>query len=159
MLRVWLDETLKQVENPETLDILTRPYRKSADEEGYCDRNLNRERWRQVSSLELPIMELWAEFVTKGRGRAEYILKQLTELEQRSRQAVDRVREIDEVRFAQLRTRIHKAVPAEAEEQRRLLALEKNVSAALYDGILTPHISLDTIGAVFVSGQALGAGE
>ena len=156
VLRVWLDESLKQVENPETLEILTRPYRKSKSNEEYCDCNLNRERWQHVSSLGLPIMEVWTEFVTNGRERAEHIMEQLTELEKRSQQGVDRAREIDEIRFAQLRTRIHKAVSVEAEELMRLLGLEKNVSEALYDGILSPHISLDTIGAVFVSGQDCG---
>ena len=159
VLRVWLDQNLQQVENLETLQILTHPYRKSKCNEDYCDYNLNRDRWQYVSSLGLPIMELWAEFVANGREQAEHILKQLTELDKRSKQAVDRAREIDEVRFAQLRTRIHKADPVEADEQMRLLAIEKNVSAALYEGILSPHISLDTIGAVFVSGQDCGVGR
>jgi hypothetical protein len=89
-----------------------------------------------------------------GRQAAEEGLRSIVEVLERADDAVARARREDAGRFARLRLRITHDDAALAEEGRRRLSIEEPVAEALYEGILRPRVTLDTIGAVFLSNVA-----
>jgi hypothetical protein len=89
----------------------------------------------------------------KARRVAEQLLCEHREIEARASNAVGRARADDSGRFARLRLRIAREHGHAAEEGRRRLAIEEPIAVALYDGIMRPRVSLDTIGVIFLSDQ------
>jgi ATP-dependent helicase HepA len=81
-------------------------------------------------------------------------LRRIPEICDRTTASVSRARTEDAGRFARLRLRIARDDAALAEEDRRRLAVEEPVAEAMYAGILTPRLTLDTVGAVFLSNTA-----
>lgn len=67
--------------------------------------------------------------------------------------AMQRARIEDEVREAQLATRIRMLDGVEAESEQEQLTLETNLNAALYKGIETPSIKVDVAGMVILTGM------
>jgi len=57
----------------------------------------------------------------------------------------------DEIRYAQLATRIRHLQEDEAKVEREQLELEKKLNNALYIGIQSPTIKVDVAGVVFLS--------
>ena len=152
---VWLDGGLRMVDDPELLELLQRPYNVHEPDKGYLDKNLNNKRWLDVINLELPVMGNWSVWVEKARNDAEVVLRHHVELEKRSYDSIEQAMTLDEGHFAQLRSRIERSSGYEEEVQMRSLKLEEDVANALYAGIQKPRITLDTITAVFLSGEAL----
>ena len=82
---------------------------------------------------------------------AEETLRSIREVSDCAAEAVARARAEDAGRFARLRLRIARDDAALADDDRRRLSIEEPVAEALYEGILKPRVTLDTIGAVFLS--------
>ena len=152
---IWLDGAFNLVEDEETLSLLSQPYNKEALGHKYHDMNLNNERWQDIAKLGLPVMDYWSEWVEKARSTSNIVLRNSISLEEKLSVAVKRAKSVDTSRFSQLRSRIINSSGIEAEAQRRLLDLEQSVSDALYEGILNPRITLDTIAATFLSGERM----
>ena len=152
---IWLDEELSVVGNPDLLELLEAPYQKTPGDAAHRDWNLNSQRWPWVNGLGLPVINAWRQWIPEARKAAERSLRDETGLEQRCQEAIAHAREVDEGRFAQLRTRIRYAEPITAEETRAVLAAEEQISEALYAAIRKPRITLSTVAAVFVSPHAL----
>lgn len=148
--RLWLDEVLEPVEDPKILEMLEARYAPRGDA-AYQDVNLNPRRIRLLASKRLPVVREWPNQVMKARKVAEEKLRQVADVSERAAQAVTRARMEDAGRFARLRLRIARDDAALSEEERRRLAVEEPVAEALYQGILNPRVTLDTIGAVFLS--------
>lgn len=123
--------------------------------EKYQDKNLNYKRWRDVTVLDIPVMDYWKEWVGQSRKRARTILMEDPSLQKLSVDAVNKAKTLNAGRFAQLLTRSAQSKSRDAEVQREFLELEKTVANKLYDGMLSPKITLDTVAAMFVSGQPL----
>ena len=152
---IWLDGAFHLVEDEETLNLLSQPYNKEEVGYNYHDINLNNERWQDVAKIGLPVMDYWSEWVEKARSTSNIVLRNSISLEEKSNVAVNRAKSVDSSRFSQLRSRIISSSGIEAETQRRLLDLEQSVSDALYEGILNPRVTLDTIAATFLSGERM----
>lgn len=155
--RLWLDEALKSVEDEALLSMLEARYDPRGDL-SYRDTNLNARRIDQLRSRSLPIVSEWPFFVMKARTVAETLLYERREIEVRASNAVSRARADDAGRFARLRLRIAREQGIGAKEERRRLAIEEPIAAALYEGIKRPRVTLDTIGAVFLSDKPLATG-
>lgn len=59
----------------------------------------------------------------------------------------------DEIRYAQLRTRIQSLDGREASAEAEQLALEQGLNEALHRGISFPSIKVDVAGAVFLTSE------
>ena len=152
---LWLNGSLEIVDDSKLQELLSRPYNKDESEKGYMDRNLNTKRWSDLIELGLPVMDYWKDWVSQAKQAAEALLYHHADIEKRTYEAVKQAKALDANRFAQLRTRIELTEGVEAETQRRYLELEKAVADKLYRGIIKPHITLDAVIAVFLSGNPL----
>ena len=153
--RVWLNSDLEPVVDPASLALLNEPYLKIKNSSGDQDRNMNWDMWGMVKELDLPTVDFWAEFVSQARGEAETVLRNTTNLENRIEEAVKSATRLDQGRFAQLQTRIKHADGETEEFEKKMLEIETTISEIFYAGIRSPKITLDTIGAVFLSRYSL----
>ena len=152
---IWIDESLSVVTNRNLLDLLEDSYRRAPCDGIYQDWNISSKRWPVVNRLGIPAVNVWHQWIPQARRAAEQLLRDETALEKLCQASVERAREADESRFAQLRARILHADPAMAEVTRSLLAQEQQLSEAIYVAIQKPRITLATILAVFVSPDPL----
>jgi hypothetical protein len=60
----------------------------------------------------------------------------------------------DEIRFAQLETRLQQLRASEATAEREMFDLEKRLAAAFEQGIKEPSIRLDVVGMTYVTDRA-----
>ena len=177
---IWIDEKLSVVKDVEILEGLEAPYQRAPNDGRHQDWNINSERWPSVSGLDMPVTKVWREWIPEVRDMAEQLLRKETALEDLCRDAIERSRESDEVRFAQLRARLHHAElesanetsallarfaqlrspthyadPESANETSSLLAREERIAKSLHAAIREPRITLGTVLAVFVSPHPL----
>lgn len=152
---VWVDEELSVVTDADLLELLEAPYKRAPSDGGYQDWNINSERWLSVNGLDMPVVKAWRKRISEARDTAEQLLRKETDLEQLSRESIERARAANEGRFAQLRARIQHAGLGVAEETSTLLAREELIAESLYTAIREPRITLGTVVAVFVSPYAL----
>lgn len=150
--RIWLDEYLRLVTDARLLTRLEASYAPRG--EAYQDVNLNPQRVRTLAGKGLAVVREWPTHVMHGRKVAEETLRKISEICDRATSAVLRAKSEDAGRFARLRMRITRDDGALAEEDRRRLAVEEPVADAIYAGILRPKLTLDTVGAVFLSNAA-----
>lgn len=152
---VWIDEELSVVTNDDLLAMLEAPYQRAPSDGAYQDWNINSERWPSINGLDIPVVNAWRQWIPETRDIAEQLLRKETALEELCRESIERTREADEGRFAQLRARIRHADPHTAAETEALLAKEQRISEALYTAIREPRITLGTVIAVFISPHTL----
>lgn len=149
--RLWIDHDFQPVLDPAMLARLDAPYAPDKTLDGRQDANLNYQRLESLRGLKLPILDVWRDFISQARLAAEQLLYLQQEITDRGKMAVTKARTTDANRFAQLRMRIQHGEGHSVNDDRRRLDLEEHVAVALYEGMLKPHISLDTIGAVFLA--------
>lgn len=150
---VWLDSDLNEVFDQESLGILKRPYKRGRGDFGALDINVRRDRWDRVDRR-ITLAD-WEGLCRRGREVAEKRLRAreavCEEWHQSSRafrSAAERSAEVLSGRICRLDG------PVRASEE-RTAALDSAISQALLAGIESPSIRLDSIGAVFISRQAL----
>jgi ATP-dependent helicase HepA len=148
---IWVNEELSPVIDTETLEVLEAPYQRAPSDGSHQDWNINSERWPSVIGLKIPVVKDWRQWTPKARDMAEQLLGKETALEQLCQAAIERSRESDEGRFAQLRARIQHSDLDTAKETTVLLAREERIAKSLYAAIRQPHVTLGTVIAVFVS--------
>lgn len=151
--RIWLDEYLRPVTETRVLEILEARYAPRGEAD-HLDVNLNPRRVRTLAAKGLAVVHNWPAHVMRARTVAEENLRTVSEIRDRASAAVARARAEDAGRFARLRLRIARDDAALAGEDRRRLQVEEPVAEAIYGGILSPRVTLDTIGAVFLSNAA-----
>ena len=149
---VWLNSELLPVDDPDRLKALEQPYAPDGRGAVARDLNLNAQRWRRLSRLDIPELENWPALCAEARKRAEAILQAREDLAERLARADRRAAEIDHGRLGQLRARA-RAEAASSGDPVADLQLEESLSAALRSGIRAPRIRVDSIGAVFMSGD------
>ena len=145
---LWFDRELELVTNDALLTLLTRGYQVEPDRNGALDLNLNARRWQRLLQLQLPELAHWSDLCFKARAAAENALRGDLDLVDSLAKAEQRALRVDQGRLGHLRARAHAAAYAGDDTE---LAFEERLAAALREGIRTPQVRLDTIGAVFVS--------
>ncbi len=148
---VWLDQDLAIVDDPRVIARLIRPFTPDAVGPGHRDLNINSQRWRRLERLGLPLVEAWSQLCHQAREAAERSLRGQVRFTEMLSQAEGRAAEVERRRLGQLRARID--VGGSAEEDLDELRLEEALSAALRAGVRAPQLRVDTIGAVFLSGD------
>jgi ATP-dependent helicase HepA len=149
---VWLNTELLPICDQDKLDALERPYTPDGVGAAAHDLNLNAQRWRRLSRLDIPELENWPALCAEARKRAEAILQARYDLTERLERADRRAAQVEHGRLGQLRARA-RVEASSAGDPVADLQLEEALSAALRSGIRSPRIRVDSIGAVFVSGD------
>lgn len=147
---LWLDRQLALVTDPTLLARLSRPYSVEPKRDGALDLNLNSRRWQSVLRLPLPEIGYWSELCGKARAAAETALFNDPDLIDSLAKAEQHALRVDRGRIEQLRAR----ASADAGDSCDLI-FEEQLAAALTNGICTPSVRVDTVGAVFVSANQM----
>ena len=87
------------------------------------------------------------------RDKAKAIVKARPELLERQKDSLGRAVAEDEIRYAQLCTRIQSLDGREATAEAEQLALERSLNEALHRGISSPSIKVDVAGVVFLTSE------
>lgn len=156
---VWLDEEGEELEQETVEKFLAPPYAKRGVAGQYIDKNLKLGRFLSLQKTMPDKFANWGERCRRMRDQALSILLQRQELLARKMAAIKRAQVEDEIRYAQLSTRIQHLSGKEAESERSQLALEKKINEALYSGIRNPSIKVDVAGVVFLSCQPFSGVE
>lgn len=153
--QIWLDSELEPVTDENLLGLLLDPYLKVPRDDGSRDLNLNWDRWAKLKEIDFPAINYWSDIVQQAREKAANVVGHDTDLEEKIARALKASKELDRARFAQLKTRIRHADRKEAEFEKRLLEIETKTAEDFYKAIEKPKITLDIIGAVFLSPHSL----
>jgi len=151
VIQIWIDEEGDEPSTEFIEKFLRSPFDKNGRNGRYIDTNLKSLRFRSLMEAEQDTFANWGERCVRMRDRANAILDARADLANAKVVAIKRARLEDEVREAQLATRIRMLDGGEAEMEREQLALETKLNAALYRGIEMPSIKVDVAGVVFLS--------
>ena len=146
--RVWLDNDLVGVSDPNILRTLNEPYKRAS-----CKNLTADDTWPQVD--ELGIAAGWYELCEDAKRRAIEEVRGQTNLQERSEQAVQKIRKDFEVAESQLMSRIQSLPDAHSSGDKRSLSLEQHLVKALVSSIEHPVVRIDAVGAVFLSPNSL----
>lgn len=153
VVQVWIDEEGDEP-SPEFIEKYLTPFYDKQGRNGvYIDTNLKSLRFRSLMEVAPDSFANWEERCVRMRNRAKANLVARPSLEDAKVVAIQRARIEDEVREAQLATRIRMLDGVEADSEREQLALETKLNAALYQGIEAPSIKVDVAGVVILSGM------
>ena len=156
---VWIDEDGEEVGQDVVEEFLTLPFRKFGVPGHYIDKNLKLHRLLSLKNFMPDTFENWGERCRRMRDKAHSILQLRQELIDRKKTALRLAQTEDEIRYAQLTTRIRHLEGKEAESEREQFALERKINEALYLGIQTPNIKVDVAGVIFLSHQPFSSIE
>ena len=158
VVQVWVDEEGDALDDAFIERFLLPDYAKKGGV-GYIDKNLKMSHLRTFRRLSPDIFANWSERCARMRERA--LLKAVTQekLLQSQQNAVKRALEEDEIRYAQLQTRIQSLQGGEAEAEANQLGLERELGAALLRGISTPSVKVDVAGVVFLTSEPVASIE
>ena len=153
VVQIWIDEEGDEPSIDFMETYLTPPYDKFGKNGIYVDKNLESLRLRSLMAVESDIFSNWGERCVRMRDLAKAILIARPSFTGAKVAAIKRAHIEDEIREAQLVTRIYMLDGVEAESEREQLALEMKLNAALYQGIDTPLIKVDVAGVVLLSNK------
>lgn len=153
VVQIWIDEEGDEVSTEFVEKYLTKPYDKYGKNGLYIDTNLKSLRFLSLMETEPDTFANWSERCVRMRDRSKAILVAKPGYAEAKVVAIKNARIEDEVREAQLATRIRMLDGVEADSERQQLALETKLNAALYQGIESPSIKLDVAGVVILSGM------
>ena len=151
VMQVWIDEEGDEPTTEFIEKYLTLPYVRDGNNGIYIDTNLKSLRFRSLMETAPDTFANWGERCMQMRDRAKAILIDRPTHTDAKVAAIKRARIEDEVREAQLATRIRMLDGVEADSERKQLTLEAKLNAALYKGIESPSIKIDVAGAVILS--------
>ena len=152
VVQVWVDEDGDELPQHFIERFLIAKYAKKGGE-GYIDKNLETPYLRAFRRVAPDTFANWEERCERMRDRALAIVMARPELKGRQHRALDRAVAEDEIRYAQLQTRIQSLQGREAQAEAHQLALEQELNRALHRGILSPSIKVDVAGVVFLTSE------
>jgi ATP-dependent helicase HepA len=151
IVKVWIDEEGDEPSVDFIEKYLELPYDKFGKDGRYIDTNLKSLRFRSFMDALPDTFANWGERCIRMRDRAKAILLARPSLDEAKVIAIKQARIEDEIREAQLATRIRMLDGVEAESERRQLELETKLNQALYQGIKNPIVKIDVAGVVILS--------
>ncbi|MBF0239226.1 MAG: SWF/SNF helicase family protein [SAR324 cluster bacterium] len=157
VVHLWLDEEGNVPDSELIETCLDQPYSKNKDSNDYHDTNLNPNRFSSLIRSTPDFFDNWNLRCHRMREKALSILVNQQDLQDSQRDAIKNAKIQDEIRYAQLSTRIQHLTGKEADNEQKQLIFEKKLNEALYDGIQDPMIHLDVVGVVFLTNKPLGS--
>jgi len=149
--QVWVDDEGEEVSSDFVFRYLSMPYAKHGKPGCYIDTNLKSTRLIPLAEVMPDVFVNWPERCERMLERARTIVLNKENISEAKEHAIKHARVEDEIREAQLRTRIVSLDGVEAQAEKEQLHLERQLSAALYRGIETPLIKTDVAGMVILS--------
>ena len=149
--RIWVDEDGFEVSADFVSRFLDLPYDKHGRDPRYVDTNLKSSRLRALMDAAPDAFANWGTRCSRMREAAMGRLLARTQLDEAKKAALTRARIEDEIRHAQLRTRIQSLSGGLAILERRQLESEQAINTGLYQGIHAPSIRVDVAGVVLLS--------
>ena len=154
VVHVWLNEEGEELNQDFIGRFLLPEYAKNGGD-GYIDKNLEMPHLRAFRRMAPDTFANWSERCVRMRDRALVIVTARDELLNSQQGAVKRALAEDEIRFAQLQTRIQSLDGAEALAESSQLELERALGEALRRGIVTPSVKVDVAGVVFLTSDSV----
>jgi ATP-dependent helicase HepA len=158
VVQVWIDEEGDEPDDA-FMERFLRPNYAKKSGEGYIDKNLEMPHLRAFRRLVPDTFANWSERCARMRERALSKAVAQEELVQSQQKSVKRSLAEDEIRHAQLQTRIQSLQGSEAEAEANQLDLERELSAALLRGISAPSVKVDVAGVVFLTSEPVSSIE
>lgn len=156
--QVWVDEEGNELDSNFIERYLQPEYAKKGGK-GYTDKNLEMPHLRAFRRLAPDTFDNWSERCGRMRERALAIVVAREDLLQSQQSAVKHAQVEDEIRYAQLHTRIQSLQGSEATTESHQLVMERELGAALLRGISSPSIKVDVAGVVFVTSEPVATIE
>lgn len=150
VMQVWVDEEGDELTQEFIERFLMPPYAKKGGH-GYIDKNLETPHLCAFRKMAPDTFANWEERCERMRDRALAIVMDRPELKRRQRRALERAVAEDEIRYAQLQTRIQSLLGREAETEALQLTLEQSLNESLHRGISSPSVKVDVAGVVFLT--------
>lgn len=154
IVKIWIDEEGDEPPKEFIEKYLELPYDKFGKDDHYIDTNLKTLRFLSLMEALPDTFANWAERCARMRDHAKAILLARPSLAETKKIAIERARIEDEIREAQLATRIRMLDGIEAESERSQLELETKLNQALYQGIKNPIVKIDVVGVVILSDKS-----
>lgn len=152
VIQVWLDEDGDELPAEFVERYLSPEYAKGGGN-GYVDKNLDVSFLAAFRLWSPDTLANWGKRCERMRDKAKAIAEAKPELLERQKDSLGRALAEDEIRYAQLRTRIQSLDGREAVAEAEQLALESSINEALHRGISSPSIKVDVAGAVFLTSE------
>ena len=152
VIQVWLDEEGDEFPEEFVERYLAPRYAKEGGD-GYIDKNMDISYLAAFKRWSPDFLMNWAERCERMRDKAKAIVKSRPELLERQKDSLGRALAEDEIRYAQLCTRIQSLDGMEARAEAEQLALERSLNEALHRGISSPSIKVDVAGVVFLTSE------
>jgi ATP-dependent helicase HepA len=158
IVQVWVDEEGDALDDSFIERFLLPVYARNGGV-GYIDKNLEMPHLRAFRRFAPDTFANWSERCARMRECA--LLKALSheKLLQSQQKAEKRALAEDEVRYAQLQTRIQSLQGPEKEAEASQLSLERELGAALLRGISAPSVKVDVAGVVFLTSEPVASIE
>lgn len=152
VIQVWLDEEGDELPQEFIERYLAPRYAKEGGDD-YIDKNLDISYLNAFKRWSPDILTNWNERCERMRDKANAIVRSRSELLDRQKASLERALAEDEIRYAQLRTRIQSLDGKEASAEAEQLVLEQALNEALHRGISCPSIKVDVAGVVFLTSE------
>ncbi|MBL1265484.1 protein DpdE [Candidatus Methylomicrobium oryzae] len=152
VIQVWLDEEGDELPQEFIERYLAARYAKEGSN-GYIDKNLDISYLNAFKRCSPDIFKNWNERCERMRDKAKVIVESRSELLNRQKDSLGRALAEDEIRYAQLQTRIQSLDGREATAEAEQLVLEQTLNEALHRGISSPSIKVDVAGVVFLTSE------
>ncbi|CAE6858431.1 RNA polymerase-associated protein RapA [Paraburkholderia domus] len=152
VMQVWVDEEGDELPKDMVERFLEPEYAKQGGN-GYIDKNLKLSYLRAFQKVAPETFANWEERCHRMRDHALAISMAKPALRDRQHVALERAFAEDEIRYAQLQTRIQSLRGTEAQTEARQLKFERALNEALHRGISSPSIKVDVAGVVFLTSE------
>lgn len=152
VIQVWLDEEGDELPAEFVERYLAPEYAKNGGG-GYVDKNLDASFLAAFRLWSPDTLANWGKRCERMRDKAKAIAEAKPELLERQKDSLGRALAEDEIRYAQLRTRIQSLDGREAVAEAEQLALESSINEAFHRGISSPSVKVDVAGAVFLTSE------
>lgn len=158
VMQVWVDEEGDELPQDFIERFLMPEYAKQGGN-SYIDKNLETPYLRAFRKMAPDTFANWELLCERMRDRAMAIVMGRPELVDRQHRALERASAEEEIRYAQLQTRIQSLHGREAQVEARQLLLEQALNDALHRGISSPLVKVDVAGVVFLTSEPVSVIE
>lgn len=152
VIQVWLDEEGDELSQDHIERYLAPRYARNGGD-GYIDKNLDISYLAAYKKWSPDTFTNWAERCERMRDKAKAIVQSRQQLLALQKDSLGRALAEDEIRYAQLRTRIQSLDGKEASAEAEQLVLEQALNEALHGGISSPSIKVDVAGVIFLTSE------
>lgn len=154
VIQIWLDGEGDELPAEFIEKYLLPEYAKEGGD-GYLDKNLDTSLLTAFRRFSPDMLGNWSNRCDRMRCKAKEVAMSKPELSERQFQALCRAQAEDEIREAQLLTRIQSLDGREADAEGNQLTLTRSLNEALHRGISKPSVKVDVAGVVFLTSEPL----